>query len=122
MAFTRKAWYILKYAIDPLDQVNRGRVGRSYSSDLQQNIGNTELSYLLYEGEGPPLIFLHATGFRHWLWHPLARELASAYRIIVPSFCEHRETDPESGGLSWTTLAEDTVRLCSALRLKNLSL
>lgn len=83
-----------------------------------QNIGDAELSYLFYEGDGPPLIFLHATGFQPWLWHPLARELASAYRIIAPSFCEHRETDPESGGLSWTTLAEDTVRLCSVLHLK----
>ena len=83
-----------------------------------QNIGDAELSYLLYEGDGPPLIFLHATGFLPWLWHPLARDLASTYRIIAPSFCEHRDTDPESGGLSWVTLAEDTVRLCSALQLK----
>ena len=84
----------------------------------KQDIGDAELSYLLYEGEGPPLIFLHATGFLPWLWHPLARELASAYRIVAPSFCEHRETDPEDGGLSWVTLAEDTVRLCNALQLK----
>ena len=84
----------------------------------KQNIGDVELSYLFYEGDGPPLIFLHATGFQPWLWHPLARELASAYQIVAPSFCEHRETDPASGGLSWATLAEDTVRLCSALQLK----
>ncbi len=84
----------------------------------RQNIGDAELSYLLYEGDGPPLIFLHATGFQPWLWHPLARELASSYRIIAPSFCDHRETDPESGGLSWVTLAEDTVRLCNVLQLE----
>jgi len=82
-----------------------------------QNIGDAELSYLRYEGEGPPLIFLHATGFQPWLWHPLARELADAYRIIAPSFCDHRETDPEEGGLNWMTLAEDTVRLCTVLQL-----
>jgi len=84
----------------------------------KQNIGDAELSYLHYEGDGPPLIFLHATGFLPWLWHPLARELASAYRIVAPFFCEHREASPESGGLGWRTLAEDTVRLCSALRLE----
>ncbi len=82
-----------------------------------QNIGDAELSYLRYEGEGPPLIFLHATGFQPWLWHPLARELADDYRIIAPSFCDHRETDPDEGGLNWMTLAEDTVRLCTALQL-----
>jgi lipase len=84
----------------------------------KQNIGDAELSYLLYEGDGPPLIFLHATGFQPWLWHPLARELADAYRIVAPSFCEHREADPENGGLSWVTLAEDLVRLCNTLDLK----
>jgi lipase len=84
----------------------------------RQNIGDAELSYLLYEGEGPPLIFLHATGFQPWLWHPLARELAHAYRIVVPSFCNHREADPEEGGLNWATLAEDTIRLCNVLRLE----
>lgn len=84
---------------------------------LKQSIGDAELSYLLYEGDGPPLIFLHATGFTPWLWHPLARELASSYRIIAPYFCEHRPLDPQSGGLGWATLAADTVRLSAALRL-----
>lgn len=83
-----------------------------------QNIGDVELSYLLYEGDGPPLIFLHATGFLPWLWHPLARELSVVSRIIAPSFCDHREADPENGGLNWATLAEDIVRLCDALQLK----
>src|SRR5512140_3370909 len=82
-----------------------------------QNIGDAELSYLRYEGEGPSLIFLHATGFQPWLWHPLARELADEYGIIAPSFCDHRETDPEKGGLNWATLAEDIVRLCTVLQL-----
>jgi lipase len=81
-----------------------------------QNIGDAELSYLRYDGEGSPLILLHAAGFQPWLWHPLARELADAYRIIAPSFCDHRKTDPEEGGLNWMTLAEDTVRLCTVLQ------
>jgi len=83
-----------------------------------QNIGEAELSYLLYDGEGPPLLFLHATGFQPWLWHPLARELADRYRILAPSFCDHRVADPEKGGLDWTILAEDTVRLCQKLHLE----
>lgn len=85
---------------------------------LRQNVGGAEISYLLYEGEGPPLVFLHATGFTPWLWHPLARELAPAYRIVAPYFCDHRETDPENGGLDWATLAEDACRLFDTLGLK----
>jgi pimeloyl-ACP methyl ester carboxylesterase len=81
-------------------------------------VGDAELSYLFYEGSGPPLIFLHATGFNPWLWHPLARELAAQFRIVVPSLCGHRDADPEKGGLDWAALAADTARLCSALHLE----
>jgi lipase len=84
-----------------------------------QSIGDAEISYLLYEGDGPPLIFLHATGFMPWLWHPLARELADSYRIFAPCFCDHREGDPEKGGLSWLTLAEDLALFCRDLHLGN---
>lgn len=82
-----------------------------------QNIGDADLSFLFYEGEGPPLILLHATGFLPWLWHPVARGLAGSYRILAPSFCDHRETEPENGGLGWTVLAEDLFRFCRALNL-----
>ncbi|MCE5261941.1 MAG: alpha/beta hydrolase [Deltaproteobacteria bacterium] len=83
-----------------------------------QKIGDAEISYLFYEGEGPPLILLHATGFMPWLWHPLARELAEGYRVFAPYFCDHRETDPEDGGLEWMTLAEDLSRFCESLHLE----
>lgn len=84
----------------------------------KQDIGDAELPYLLYEGEGPPLILLHATGFQPWLWHPLVRILSREYRILAPYLCDHRQSDPEEGGLSWKILAEDIVHLCKALNLK----
>jgi lipase len=83
-----------------------------------QKIGDAEISYLFYEGDGPPLILLHATGFMPWLWHPLARELAGSYRVFAPYFCDHRESDPENGGLGWMTLAEDLSRFCDGLHLE----
>ena len=83
-----------------------------------QKIGDAEISYLFYGGDGPPLIFLHATGFLPWLWHPLARELADSYRIFAPYFCDHRDTDPENGGLDWITLAKDLCRFCETLHLE----
>jgi lipase len=98
------------------DPVNKA--DNSQPQICTQNIGDADISYLLYEGGGPPLILLHATGFQPWLWHPLARRLARSFRVFAPSFCDHRQTDPNSGGLSWVTLAEDTARFCGTLHLE----
>lgn len=91
---------------------------KSMPKALTQDIGDVDLPYLLYEGDGPTLILLHATGFMPWLWHPIARELAPSRRIIAPYFCDHRETDPEKGGLSWMQVAEDLVTFCSRLGIE----
>lgn len=85
---------------------------------LKQNIGDDEVTALCYEGGGPPLIFLHATGFPPWLWHPVARELADDCRIFAPCFCPHRNADPESGGVSWEILARDLALFCEKLQLE----
>lgn len=79
------------------------------------DIGDATLQYLLYDGRGPTLIMMHATGFLPWLWHPIARDLNRHYRIICPYFCDHREADPEQGGFNWVRLAEDLVMLCRTL-------
>jgi lipase len=89
----------------------------SMPTSLTQNIGDADLAYLLYEGDGSVIMLMHATGFSPWLWHPIARELAPRWRVIAPYFCDHRETDPEKGGLSWLTIAEDFARFCTRLEL-----
>lgn len=75
------------------------------------------MPYLLYEGRGPDIIFLHATGFNPWLWHPVARRLAP-HRMIAPSLCNYRQAWPDRGGLSWEILAKDTAILAKSLALK----
>ena len=83
-----------------------------------QDIGDAAVQYLAYENNGPVIILLHATGFSPWLWHPLATRLAETYNVIAPYFCDHRETDPHQGGLSWLQLAEDLCRLCDGLQIE----
>jgi pimeloyl-ACP methyl ester carboxylesterase len=80
-------------------------------------IGDSEIKYLRYDSSGPPLIFLHATGFLPWLWHPIARELADSFQIFCPYFCDHRDADPERGGFDWFLLATDLTRFCRALNI-----
>lgn len=79
--------------------------------------GETNLQYHLYDGDGPTIVFIHANGFNPWLWYPIARELAGRYRIVAPFFCDHRDTDPEKGGLAWTILAHDLISLCGHLNI-----
>ena len=98
-----------KQASDP-DTPHRPRIA-------SQTLEGTEIPYLLYEAGGPPAMFLHATGFLPWLWHPLARKLSPPYRIIAPYFCDHREASPEEGGLSWLTLARDLADFHHAMNL-----
>jgi lipase len=63
-------------------------------------------------------MFLHATGFLPWLWHPLARELSPPHRVIAPYFCDHREAASDSGGLSWLLLAQDLAAFQDSLHLE----
>jgi len=79
------------------------------------DIGDAEVQYLLYEGDGPVVMLMHATGFLPWLWHPIARELAPEYTVIAPYFCDHRDSDHTDGGLRWAVLADDFCALCEKL-------
>lgn len=83
------------------------------------DIGDTSLQYLLYEGNGPTIIFMHATGFLPWLWHPIARKLADSFTVVAPYFCDHRPSDPEKGGFDWLLLAEDLIQFCKSLKIES---
>jgi pimeloyl-ACP methyl ester carboxylesterase len=77
-----------------------------------------EISYLEYEGEGPTVVLLHATGFVPWLWHPIARTLSSRFRVIVPTLYNRPGEPPEAGGISWKLLAKDVTILCTMLGIE----
>lgn len=86
---------------------------------LTKDIGDTDIQYLKYGDRGPTVILMHATGFSPWLWHPVSTALARTCQVIAPYFCDHRESDPEEGGLNWVILAEDLCRLCDSLEIKD---
>jgi lipase len=85
---------------------------------LTQSIGEAEIKYLLYGGPGKTLILLQATGFPPELWHPIAQDLSGFYRIIVPSYYDHREAMSSNEGISWLLLAQDLKAFCDALQIK----
>ncbi|RLC33903.1 MAG: alpha/beta hydrolase [Deltaproteobacteria bacterium] len=103
----------------PLTDDNRRRPATGIKPVLQtKDVGDTSIQYLFYDGRGPALVFLHATGFMPWIWHPIAREFAGDYQVIVPYFCDHRHADPHKGGLSWLQIAEDLARFCKQLDIQ----
>jgi lipase len=82
------------------------------------DITGSRIEYLYYDGDGPVIIMLHATGFLPWLWHPIAKRLAGSCKIIAPYFCDHRHNEPEDGGVSWLVLAKDLCDLCQTLEIE----
>lgn len=82
-------------------------------------IEDTQVSYLHYDTPGPPVILIHATGFLHWLWHPIARGLSRDFQVFAPYFCDYRCADPDAGGLSWRSMALDLVEFCRKLDISS---
>ena len=83
-----------------------------------QSIGDMEIEFLDYGGDGPPLLMLHATGFMPWLWHPIARDLSRTYRVIAPYLCNYRCVDSDKAWLGWRDLGGDIKLLCDRLQLE----
>jgi pimeloyl-ACP methyl ester carboxylesterase len=101
-----------------IDQVNFFTMPDTQPQTESLDIGDATVQYLIYANNGPTIMLLHATGFSPWLWHPIAARLADHFRVIAPYFCDHRETDPEKGGLSWMQLADDLCQLCDGLDIQ----
>ncbi len=81
------------------------------------SIIDAEIEYLTYGQSGPHVVMLHATGSIPWLWQPVAVRLSERFRVVAPAMYNHRQTDPEKGGLGWLDLARDLKKLTETLGL-----
>jgi len=77
----------------------------------------TAIHYLDWEGSGPPLILIHATGFLGALWRPIAERLADRFRVIAIDQRGHGDSDAPASGYTFETFARDLQRVIEALRL-----
>ena len=82
-----------------------------------QDVGGAELPYLYYAGGPKQILFVHATGFLPWLWHPIISEFFPEYSVWAPYICSYRSCDPYEGGLSWDVIARDLVTFCHAQKI-----
>ena len=70
-------------------------------------------------GDGPPLLFAHATGFHGLVWKPVADRLADTFHCW--SFDERGHGDtaaPADGNFAWEGFARDALAVVDALGLQ----
>ncbi len=61
-----------------------------------------------FGGDGPPLLFCHATGFCGSVWKPLAESLTDRLRCHALDFRAHgASTAPFSGNMRWSGMVDD---------------
>ena len=84
-----------------------------------QDVGGAELPYLFYAGGPRQMLFVHATGFLPWLWHPIIEHFVPEYSVWAPYICNYRSCDPHEGGLRWNVVAEDLAAFCRAQKIEN---
>lgn len=67
------------------------------------------VAYTDLGGDGPPILFAHATGFHGHVWRPVAEKLLDHHRCIVFDERGHGDTAPAEDGQSWHGFALDAL-------------
>lgn len=68
-------------------------------------------------GDGPLLLFCHATGFHGRTLTPLANQLADRFRCVALDFRGHGDTLlPVDAGLGWECLTDDLLAVTDTLK------
>ena len=84
-------------------------------------IGNLDVRYLDWGGEGPPVLVLHGlASSAHW-YDLVAPYLQSQHRVIAPDQRGHGQTSQATSGYDWQSLAADAVGLLNYLDITRAS-
>lgn len=79
---------------------------------------DVRLHYVDWGGDGPPLLFVHATGFHARLWDPYAERLRERFRVIALDQRGHGDSGPARNGYAWTHNPDDVQALIGALGIE----
>ncbi|MDG2113635.1 MAG: alpha/beta hydrolase [Actinomycetota bacterium] len=70
-------------------------------------------------GDGPPILFVHATGFNARTYGPFVAPLIEQYTVWAPDLRAHGwSTSPTNGDYEWVTLAADIVKVVDHLGIE----
>lgn len=70
-------------------------------------------------GDGPPLLFAHATGFHGRVWEPLASHLPQFSKWSLDMRAHGDSTAPTDRPLEWEGFADDVLAVIDALGLES---
>jgi pimeloyl-ACP methyl ester carboxylesterase len=80
------------------------------------NAGEIAL-YVVEEGHGRPIVFLHGLGWQHGLWRPQLARYGSRYRVLAGDNRGHGRSDRPPGPYHIRGMAEDWLRVLDGLEL-----
>jgi 3-oxoadipate enol-lactonase len=74
---------------------------------------------LFYEtaGSGPDVVLLHPFPLNHRFWDPVADQLSTRYRVIMPDLRAHGDSELGDGPATMQKLADDLAQLCREERV-----
>jgi pimeloyl-ACP methyl ester carboxylesterase len=75
--------------------------------------------YVLDEGTGHPVLFLHGLGGSWRDWEPQLDTFSADFRVVVPEHRGHGRSDRPLGRYSTALFARDVARLCHLLAIEH---
>ena len=73
-----------------------------------------------FGGEGPPLLFAHATGMHGWTWSVIARHLVDQFRCWAIDFRGHGDSEVEAtDDINFEGFARDALAVVDAIGERN---
>lgn len=71
-----------------------------------------------FGGDGPTIVFAHATGFHGLVWTPLIGELHDRFRCVAFDFRGHGDSlVPDTGSFDWSGFADDAEAVIDSLAI-----
>src|SRR5271169_1164581 len=83
------------------------------SQQVKIKSGDAEIAYRVI-GEGPPVILLHPFPANHEFWLPVARVLATRYRVVLPDLRGHGDSGVGEGPATMEKHAADIAAVMDA--------